>query len=142
MKSKLLRILGLATFAIFLSQPAQAIVGVRQTPQGYEFSRHPLLIGDHVLEVSGGTIIGSQAKILRYRESKGPLVGLYCYEGPNNTCDVNGAFVSQEQYLEDLGFLPFVRYANWFQDREGRGVIAILGCRKDASLKYCQDYVE
>ena len=142
MKSKLLKALGIATIAISLSQSAQAIDGVRQTSNGYEFSRHPLLIGDHVLEVSGGTIIGSEAKILRYREPKGPLVGLYCYEGPNNTCDVNGTFMSQEQYLESLGLLPFVRYSNWFQDREGHGVIAILGCRKGASLRSCKDYIE
>lgn len=49
--------------------------------------------------------------------------------------------MSQEQYLKSLGLLPFVRYSNWFEDREGRGVIAILGCRKGASLEACKHYI-
>lgn len=74
MKSKFLKALGLAVIAISLSQFTQAsdrIPGVRQTSKGYEFSRHPLLTGDHKLEVQGGVIIGSEAEILRYREYVG-----------------------------------------------------------------------
>ena len=130
-----------------LDPEVKVMPGVTKTNQyGFMFKRHPLLTGVHALEVQGGTIMLSGAKLLDYRETEGPLVGFYCYSTTNDSgnavCSADdGAYMSFEEYTNSIGLRPYVRYNNTFQDPNGEMVEAIIGCSKKFTQKQCEDYV-
>ena len=121
--------------------------GVTQNEQGFVFERHPLLIGDHKLEVQGGVIKGSKSFIQKYQETDGPLVGIYClggYQEWSNSVlckDERAQWVTPEELLSSRGFRAFVRYSNTFSDEQGNDVEALLGCRADVPFEKCESYV-
>lgn len=130
-----------------LDPEVKVMPGVTKTNQyGFMFRRHPLLTGVHALEVQGGTIMLSGAKLLDYRETEGPLVGFYCYSATNDkgeaVCSADdGGYMSYEEYANSIGLRPYVRYNNTFQDPNGEMVEAIIGCSKKFTQKQCQDYI-
>lgn len=130
-----------------LDPEVKVMPGVAKTNQyGFMFKRHPLLTGVHALEVQGGTIMLSGAKLLDYRETEGPLVGFYCYSATNDSgnavCSADdGGYMSYEEYANSIGLRPYVRYNNTFQDPNGEMVEAIIGCSKKFTQKQCQDYI-
>lgn len=134
-------------YARALDPEVKVMPGVTKTNQyGFMFKRHPLLTGVHALEVQGGTIMLSGAKLLDYRETDGPLVGFYCYSATNDSgnavCSADdGAYMSFEEYANSIGLRPYVRYSNTFQDPYGNEVEAVVGCSKKFTQKQCEDYV-
>lgn len=130
-----------------LDPEVKVMPGVTKTNQyGFMFKRHPLLTGVHALEVQGGTIMLSGAKLLDYRETDSPLVGFYCYSATNDSgnavCSADdGGYMSFEEYANSIGLRPYVRYNNTFQDPNGEMVEAIIGCSKKFTQKQCQDYI-
>lgn len=130
-----------------LDPEVKVMPGVTKTNQyGFMFKRHPLLTGVHALEVQGGTIMLSGAKLLDYRETEGPLVGFYCYSATNDSgnpvCSADdGGYMSYEEYANSIGLRPYIRYHNTFQDPNGEMVEAIIGCSKKFTQKQCQDYI-
>ena len=130
-----------------LDPEVKVMPGVTKTNQyGFMFKRHPLLTGVHALEVQGGTIMLSGARLLDYREAEGPLVGFYCYSATNDSgnavCSADdGGYMSYEEYANSIGLRPYVRYNNTFQDPNGEMVEAIIGCSKKFTQKQCQDYI-
>lgn len=130
-----------------LDPEVKVMPGVTKTNQyGFMFKRHPLLTGVHALEVQGGTIMLSGAKLLDYRETEGPLVGFYCYSATNDSgnpvCSVDdGGYMSFEEYANSIGLRPYVRYHNTFQDPNGEMVEAIIGCSKKFTQKQCEAYI-
>ena len=130
-----------------LDPVVKVMPGVTKNNQyGFMFKRHPLLTGVHALEVQGGTIMLSGAKLLDYRETEGPLVGFYCYSATNDSgnavCSADdGGYMSYEEYANSIGLRPYVRYSNTFQDPNGEMVEAIIGCAKSTPLKTCENYI-
>lgn len=130
-----------------LDPEVKVMPGVTKTNQyGFMFKRHPLLTGVHALEVQGGTIMLSGAKLLDYRETEGPLVGFYCYSATNDSgnavCSADdGGYMSFEEYANSISLRPYVRYNNTFQDPNGEMVEAIIGCSKKFTQKQCESYI-
>lgn len=131
-----------------LDPEVKVMPGVTKTNQyGFMFKRHPLLTGVHALEVQGGTIMLSGAKLEAYRETDGPLVGFYCYSvneeqtGKTLCGEGEGSYIPMEKYAERIGLRPYVRYNNTFQDPYGNEIEAIIGCSKKFTQKQCEDYV-